>query len=201
MKFKVGDTVRIMDGSKAKHYAGGWVGDMEKYVGKEAVISRFSLFDDRAVRFEGIYWTFDVRYLEPVHPKIVITTDGKTTCARYYTGKRVCAEAVAKCHPSDKFQFDVGAHVAMQRLLDQIGSSQFDDDLFQYVEPPFNGKIVCIEAPLHHGRWEKGKIYEVNGGVLHDRAGNIVGSHTVSSIQEINELAAPLSCKFIKVID
>lgn len=200
MTFKVGDTVRIMDGSKAKHYAGGWVNDMDKYVGREAVISRFAGMD-RGVKLEGIYWTFDVRYLEPVYPKIVITTDGRMTCARYYIGKRVDAEAVAKCHPSDKFDFDVGAHVALHRLLDQIGSSQLDDELSQYIQPPFNGKIVCIEAPLHHGRWEQGRIYEVNGGVLHDRAGNIVGSHTVSSIQEINELAAPLSCKFIKIVD
>ncbi len=201
MKFKVGDTVRIMDGSKAKHYAGGWVGEMEKYVGREAVISRFSSFDDQAVRLEGIFWTFDVRYLEPAHPKIVITTDGKTTCARYYTGKRVIYEALAKCHPSDKFEFDVGAHVAMHRLLEQIGSSQLDDDLSQYVQPPFNGKIVCVEAPSYNGRWEKGRIYEVNGGVLHDRAGNIVGSQTVSSLKEINDLAAPLRCKFIEIVD
>lgn len=200
MTFKVGDTVRIMDGSKAKDYIGVWVNDMDKYVGREAVISRFTILD-RGVKLEGIYWTFDVRYLEPVHPKIVITTDGRTTCARYYIGKRVDAEAVAKCHPSDKFDFDVGARVALHRLLDQIGSSQLDDELFQYVQPPFNGKIVCIEAPLWNGRWEQGKIYEVNGGVLHDRSGNIVGSHTVSSIQEINELAAPLSCKFITIVD
>lgn len=200
MKFKVGDTVRIMDGSKAKNYAGGWVDDMDKYVGREAVISQTSSCPGE-VKLEGLCWTFDVRYLEPVHPKIVITTDGQTTCARYYIGKRVDAEAVAQCHPSDKFDFDVGAHVALHRLLDQIGSLQSDYELLQYVQPPFNGQIVCIEAPLYHGRWEKGKIYEVNDGVLHDRAGNIVGSHTVSSIQEINELAAPLSCKFIKVID
>lgn len=192
MKFKVGDTVRIMDGSKAKNYFGGWVEDMGEYVGREAVISRFTV-KDRAVKLEGIFWTFDVRYLEPANPKIVITTDGQTTYARYYIGKRVDAEAVAKCHPSDKFDFDVGARVALHRLL--------DDDLSQYMQPPFNGKIVCIEAPLHHGRWEQGRIYEVNNGVLHDRAGNIVGSHTVSSLQEINELAAPLSCKFIKVVN
>lgn len=200
MKFKVGDTVRIMDGSKAKHYAGGWVNDMDKCVGREAVISR-TYSGTREVKLEGICWAFDAQYLEPVHPKIVITTDGKTTYARYYTGKRVDCEAIAKCHPSDKFDFDVGAHVAMHRLLDQIGSSQLDDELFQYVQPPFDGKIVCIDAPSCSGRWEKGRIYEVHDGVLRDRAGNIVGSHTVSSIQEINELAAPLSCKFIKVID
>ena len=200
MKFKVGDTVRIMDGSKAKNYAGGLVDDMDKYVGREAVISQTTAYP-RGVKLEGICWTFDVRYLESAHPKIVITTDGRTTYARYYTGKRIDAEAVAQCHPSDKFDFDVGAHVALHRLLDQIGSSQLDDELFQYVQPPFDGKIVCIDAPLAHGRWEQGRIYEVNNGVLHDRAGNIVGSHTVSSIQEINELAAPLSCKFIKVVD
>lgn len=200
MKFKVGDIVRIMDGSKAKYYAGAWVDGMDEYVGREAVIRRINKHYGTA-DLEGIWWTFDVRYLEPVHPKIVITTDGKTTCARYYIGKRVDCEAIARCHPSDQFQFDVGAHVAMHRLLDQIGSSQLDDDLFQYVQPPFNGKIVCIDAPLCGGRWEKGRIYEVHDGVLHDHVGNIVGSQTVSSIREINSLAAPLRCKFITVVD
>lgn len=200
MKFKVGDKVRILDGSKAKYYAGEWVNDMDKYVGREAVISR-TYSGTREVKLEGICWTYDVRYLEPVNPKIVITTDGQTTCARYYIGKRVGAEAVAKCHPSDQFNFDIGAHVALHRLLDQIGSSQLDEELLQYVQPPFDGKIVCIEAPLWGGRWEKGRIYEVHDGVLHDHVGNIVGSQTVSSIQEINSLAVPLCCKFIEVID
>jgi len=192
LKFKVGDTVRIMDGSKAKNYAGGWVDDMDKYVGREAVISQTTAYP-RGVKLEGICWTFDVRYLELAYPKIVITTDGQTTYARYYIGKRVAAEAVAKCHPSDKFDFDVGACVALHRLL--------DDDLSQYIQPPFDGKIVCIDAPSCSGRWEKGRIYEVHDGVLHDHVGNIVGSQTVSSIQEINALAAPLSCKFIEVIE
>lgn len=200
MKFKVGDKVRILDGSKAKYYAGAWVNYMDQYVGREAVIRCIDEKEGTA-DLENIWWTFDLRYLEPVHPKIVITTDGKTTCARYYTGKRVVYEALAKCHPSDKFEFDVGAHVAMHRLLDQIGSSSFDDDLFQYVQPPFDGKIVCVDAPSYNGRWEKGRIYEVHGGVLHDHVGNIVGSQTVSSIQEINALAVPLSCKFIEVVD
>lgn len=51
--------------------------------------------------------------------KIVITTDGKTTTAKFYHGKTVCKTATTKCSPDDKFDFVEGAKIAFDRLTDR----------------------------------------------------------------------------------
>ena len=53
-----------------------------------------------------------------VEQKIVITTDGKTTTAKLYDGKKIIETAEAKCSPSDKFDFAIGAKLAVERLTD-----------------------------------------------------------------------------------
>ena len=64
---------------------------------------------------EPFIW--DERGLELVEPqKIVITTDGKTTLARLYEEEKVVKSAEAHCSPDDKFDFSVGANLAMERL-------------------------------------------------------------------------------------
>lgn len=50
--------------------------------------------------------------------KIVITTDGVTTIAKMYCGKEVIKKAEAKCAPGDKFDFEFGARLAMDRLVE-----------------------------------------------------------------------------------
>lgn len=50
--------------------------------------------------------------------KIVITTDGVTTTAKMYCGKEVIKKAEAKCAPGDKFDFEFGARLAMDRLVE-----------------------------------------------------------------------------------
>lgn len=50
------------------------------------------------------------------HHKIVITTDGKTTTALLFEGKKMIRKAEAKCSPEDEFDFMVGAELAMERL-------------------------------------------------------------------------------------
>lgn len=57
--------------------------------------------------------------------KIVITTDGKTTLARLYDGKTVVKAAEAVCSPSDTFDFNVGAKLAMERLT---GETETDSE-------------------------------------------------------------------------
>ena len=49
--------------------------------------------------------------------KIVVLRNGKTvTATKYADGKKVNS-ATAKCHPDDKFNFNVGAKIAMGRLV------------------------------------------------------------------------------------
>lgn len=49
--------------------------------------------------------------------KIVITTDGYTTTARLYDGKKVVNFASAQCHEDDPFDFTTGARIAFDRLI------------------------------------------------------------------------------------
>lgn len=50
--------------------------------------------------------------------KIVITTDGVITTAKMYCGEEVIKKAEAKCAPGDKFDFEFGARLAMDRLVE-----------------------------------------------------------------------------------
>lgn len=55
-----------------------------------------------------------------VDNKIVITTDGKTTTAKMYDGKKLVNSAKAVCSPDDKFDFNIGAVMALERLTEQL---------------------------------------------------------------------------------
>lgn len=84
--------------------------------------------------------------------KIVIIHDGKTTTATLYRdGEKV--SATAKCDPSDKFDFMIGANLAMERLNAEINKRKY-----------YNGKVVCIKKGTPH--WTIGKVYEVRDGII-----------------------------------
>jgi hypothetical protein len=52
--------------------------------------------------------------------KIIVTTDGKTTLARDYEGKKVVHTAEAICNGDDTFDFGTGAKLATERLLEKM---------------------------------------------------------------------------------
>lgn len=57
---------------------------------------------------------------EPVcDNKIVITTDGMETVAKLYDGKKIIKHATAKCSPDDEFNFETGAKIAFERLIEE----------------------------------------------------------------------------------
>lgn len=67
-KFKVGDKVRILDGSCIKCYYGNWIPDMKKLVGREGIIKGIAS-NKKAYWVEGIdikNYIFDERGLELV---------------------------------------------------------------------------------------------------------------------------------------
>lgn len=63
---KVGDRVRILDGSNIPDYAGHWIADLEKYVGKIYDVSEKIPTFKTGVKLKGNTWTWDVRGLEKV---------------------------------------------------------------------------------------------------------------------------------------
>ena len=139
-KFKVGDKVRILDGSKIENYTGNWDGLMKEYIGEVHTIRSVDCdWNNGRVSycFNDLLFVWDERGLELVSEKkqkseqkqkIVITTHGRITKARLYEDEKLVRQAVARCAPDDKFDFNVGAGLAFTRL---IGTSPIATSLDQ----------------------------------------------------------------------
>ncbi len=125
-KFKVGDRV-VGVGTEGRWTIDGLYGTVE-YVENGTGPSYGVEFDEHIGGHDG-YGYFSgksghclfvgsdgLRPITNTH-KIDITTDGKTTLARLYDGKRVVKSAEAKCAPSDTFDFATGAKLAFDRLM------------------------------------------------------------------------------------
>jgi len=101
----------------------------------------------------GYGWYVPERLLKPISDnKIVITTDGKTTLARLYEGNKVVKSAQAVCSPDDEFNFDYGARLAFDRLMDKP----------KY----YSGKVVCVSAVPDETYFTIGKVYEYINGLI-----------------------------------
>ena len=120
-KFKVGDKVKVLDGSKIANYTGGWsLCGMQDDVGKIVTIKEVCDFSEGRIgyRMKEIICVWDERGLELVEAKdketIVIYRDGNEVIA---FNKKTKEKAVAKCNPSDEFDFKIGAGLAFDRLM------------------------------------------------------------------------------------
>lgn len=150
MKYKIGDKVRIV--SKKTGVCWNSEGKMDKWLGKVMTIRDtlpggiYSMKEDDG-EFYGDGWCWHEEMIEGLAPeqpkqKVVITTDGKTTLARLYDGKKVIKRAEAKCSPDDKFDFNVGAELAFSRLMGKEAPE------FKYKA---GDKVVVIANTCHHG--------------------------------------------------
>lgn len=161
MKYKVGDRVRIVSkwrkGCRQNDF-----GEMNKWLGKVMTIRSvdypnlcYKMNEDEDER-GGLGWVWFENSIEGLvcdEKKIVITSDGEKTLARFYDGKKVIKTATAKCSHDDKFSFETGAKIAFERL--------FDSEEPKY----FNGKAVCVNKYVG---FTIGKIYEFVDGRCFD---------------------------------
>lgn len=121
------------------------------------------------------WWNVRESDMKPFKPaimpqKIVITTDGKTTLARLFDGKKMVKRAEAKCAPSDTFNFNTGANLAFNRLV--YGTDYNPQDV--KIKPktalaeskPEPVKLYCVKD--FNGWLTKGKVYDFSGGVNYD---------------------------------
>lgn len=90
-KFKVGDTVRVLDGKNIEGYAGGWNYLMGKYVGKVGKIVDYNVYFCHGVHLDldDGYYVFDERCLELVKDDGVraVLVPTVFTPKRIYKGK------------------------------------------------------------------------------------------------------------------
>ena len=145
-KFKVGDRVRVREwDDMAKEFGtingdlalgGGacFIKEMRYLCGQTGTVVQAKpegcldqiLTIDWDNSEESLDWILDNTMFELIdNSKIVITTDGKTTTAKLYKDKLLCETAIAKCSPKDKFDFNVGAKLAMDRLMEIM---EYDKD-------------------------------------------------------------------------
>lgn len=138
MKFKVGDKVRIVwDEVSVFTKAKGCIGTIIDV--NERLMYPYKLDIDP----KHIYRDSE---LELVHEeKIVITTDGKVTTATLYKDNEKTV-AKAYCSPEDTFDFNVGAKLAMERLMTVVNPVIVNGfkvgDRVNY--GGHNGTIICI---------------------------------------------------------
>lgn len=115
-----------------------------------------------------VYWLDEDSYEKVAgNAKIVITTDGITTIARLYDGKKVMKSAEAKCAPSDAFDFTIGANLAYDRLMDRLPATPPKPAEKPAQEPI---KLYCVKDFMEGNFLTRGKVYEfVPGkGVVYD---------------------------------
>lgn len=145
MKYKVGDRVRIVK-KWNKDTCQSTFGGMDKWLGKVMTIKTATKSIDGCYQMEEDptwYWNNAcIDGLVKDTLKIVITTDGTETLARLYDGKKVIKSASAKCSPSDKFDFNTGVKIAVDRLI---------------------GEEKKTEKPHKKSKFEVGKYYKADG--------------------------------------
>lgn len=128
-KFKVGDKVRILDGSKIKNYAGGWILKMGRHVGEVHEISNVEHLSSYSTnyRLEGVAYVWDERGLERCGNETIVIyrKDNEVIALDKRTGKK----AIAKCSPEDTFDFNIGAKLAFDRLMNGNKESTTVEDM------------------------------------------------------------------------
>ena len=193
MKYKVGDKVRVRKDLNLASIYGKClaVSDMLGYRGKVVTIAAV-LHDSYKVEedCETRYWA-DEMFEPACTEKIIITTDGVTTTARKYDGKNLIKEAKAVCSKDDTFNFDVGAKLAMERLMAEDKPKLY------------SGKVVCIEASYYSSRctgFTKGKIYRLAEGFMLDDD-NEVRPATGIPVKSFEDLKKKLCCQWLEVVE
>ena len=120
MEFKVGDRVVAKESSYYSVTKPGWRGEVVQVEPDRGVIRVRALpgYEGGADTF-GVIACHFAKVRRNSDRKIVVTVDGETTTARLYNGKVLEKSAEAKCSPGDRFDFNVGAGLAIDRLLDR----------------------------------------------------------------------------------
>lgn len=120
-KFYVGDiVVGNKDANRYNITREGWKGEIIQVLndGKIRVKSCADDLDCFTVESECFDKDNSALHIE-------ITSDGKETTAIQYNGGKIVAKAKAKCSPEDKFDFMIGAKLALERLIPTYKEGDF----------------------------------------------------------------------------
>ena len=114
-------------------------------------------------------WSY-TNSVKPLNPsdKILITSDGVTTTAKQFDGKKLVKAETAKCAPDDTYEFGVGAKIAFDRLMNGRPGRVDKPDVTVYksgdkVKITGNschhycktGQVVTLTERTTRGYWDK----------------------------------------------
>mgnify|MGYP000900377547 CR=1 FL=1 len=172
-KFKVRDRGRVRNDLECGHIycmedgstRDSAVSEMIELAGKYVTITEVQSNKKYFVS-GGKKWNFTDEMLEPAEDrKILITTDGPTTLARLYEGKKVVKSAKAVCSPEDTFDFNKGAQLACNRLMYGTDYNPAEVAFKPESKPdPEPVKLYCVRDESDY--LTKGKVYEFDGHQL-----------------------------------
>lgn len=196
-KFKVGDKVRILDGSNIDRFTGGYYFYMQNYTGNIVTITKVK--DCYGVNKYGYdvkenTFTWDERGLELVTErptwKVAIIPDGDKTIGRLYDGHNLVKEVSTVKSPHDEYSMEEAIKVICERLTEKPEKKE---------EPPklYNGKVVCVDTG-ENSDYTVGKIYQfVNGYVRMDDGEEM----PFNPIHTFEEWARWSTAKWIEVVE
>lgn len=174
-KFNIGDTVKILDGSKIDGYTGGFNGIMRVHCGETSKIRNVTDKGGKPCYYlENLPFVWDERGLKRVNEerKIVITVTDRTTRAALYDGHKLIKETKAKCHKDDEFTFVTGAKIAFERLTAKPAEPKPIDGIFynmndvhEYFNGSFSTKYNAVGEALNgYTKVKQIKVMEVKEG-------------------------------------
>ena len=188
-KFKVGDMVIGNDPNRYGITKKGWIGKVIEVRNSNSIrVYGKGIECETDFCVDPKYFDLYAKAESKVEEKIVITRDGKTTTATKYCGDGSKVTATARCAPEDTFDFNVGAELAMERLMGKTKS-----------EPPkyYNGRVVCVDTG--HTDLTVGKIYTFVDGCGKSDDGRQI---TNSPVKDFNDLASRFHvAKFIEIVE
>lgn len=178
-KFKIGDRVKL-DGVE---YCLAHYGIPERYAKKIGTVSCQYQSGSILVEFDDGRRFFVPGYLcIAINEKIIIYRNGSEVIAKNtLTGKT----GVAKCNPADEFDFNTGAKLAFDRLV----------ELWPEEPKYYSGKVVCSNGIKPW--FTTGKIYEVVDGKIFDDCGS-PSLHTYKTLDSLNKA---LLSEFIELVE
>lgn len=197
MKFKVGDKVRILDGSKIPNYVGSWVShSMRGYVGDIDTVREVHTGYNGSLEYylnhHGFVW--DERGLERVKSisRITITQDGELVTAK----DEATGTGVTVNFDDEHKDFISASLYAHKKLIKEIRKNQ------PPVEEPklYSHKVVCVKADGYlTDHAIVGKIYEFVNGNCNNEIGSRFLAHPVRSIEELNNCFDMRNLRFIEL--
>lgn len=138
--FKVGDTVRIRSWEDMKEEFGvedfnreemiscrkAFIKDMEPLCGEITTIEKINdysvklSFNFEATKYKNTNWMFSTDMIEKIEeePKIVTYCKGKEVISELKLNDKIIKTAKARCCPTDTFDFNIGAKLSLDRLLE-----------------------------------------------------------------------------------